>query len=199
MQPTKCVPRTYTCHLCEESCANRTSYYRHIKSHTRNQVASTYERKCHDYFRSITVLQRGNSIFFQCNICLKIFKSRQNNAFHAFCGKNSNSKPFKCVFCDKSFVLKGSYNDHIKTHTKEKPYTCTVCNKEFITSVTLAAHEKTHFRKRTIFNQQQNQTGDTTTTESENYSECEKELMHQKLYSPTGSWRKGTFLSASFA
>ena len=55
-----------------------------------------------------------------------------------------NQKPFKCRFCDKSFVVKAKTDVHERTvHFKEKRFKCRFCNKKFGRGPDRNKHEKT--------------------------------------------------------
>ena len=55
-----------------------------------------------------------------------------------------SGKPYKCMYCDKSFSVKSGLIRHIRTHTGEKPYQCHECHKAFADNSTLIRHMYTH-------------------------------------------------------
>ncbi|RCN35757.1 zinc finger, C2H2 type [Ancylostoma caninum] len=51
-------------------------------------------------------------------------------------------RPFKCLFCEKTFVRKNDLKVHETTHSTQCEYTCSKCNGSFRRSIYLQKHEK---------------------------------------------------------
>ncbi|EYC06771.1 hypothetical protein Y032_0074g884 [Ancylostoma ceylanicum] len=51
-------------------------------------------------------------------------------------------RPFKCLFCEKTFVRKNDLKVHETTHSTQCEYTCRKCNGSFRRSIYLQKHEK---------------------------------------------------------
>ncbi|OXA40220.1 hypothetical protein Fcan01_24871 [Folsomia candida] len=86
-----------------------------------------------------------NPPLFQCNACLKKFKTKANIKYHQFCGNADSEKPFKCDQCGKGFISKSHYEYHLRTHTGERPsHVCIHCGKIYQHKDTLDAHMRTH-------------------------------------------------------
>ena len=44
---------------------------------------------------------------------------------------HNGDKPYKYLYCKKSFALEHILVDHQRTHTGDKPYLCTQCEEPF--------------------------------------------------------------------
>ncbi|KAK6739277.1 hypothetical protein RB195_020993 [Necator americanus] len=51
-------------------------------------------------------------------------------------------RPFKCLFCEKTFVRKNDLKVHETTHSTQCEYMCAKCNSSFRRSIYLQKHEK---------------------------------------------------------
>ena len=53
----------------------------------------------------------------------------------------------QCPFCEKGFVSKRRFDDHINTHTGKKPYLCKICEHSTANYDNHLAHIRKHKRK----------------------------------------------------
>ncbi|XP_068112709.1 oocyte zinc finger protein XlCOF7.1-like [Hyperolius riggenbachi] len=67
-------------------------------------------------------------------------------ASRSFVGGNhpSGEPPYLCSQCGKSFVSKGGFYSHQKTHTAEHLYTCAECSECFILKKDFHRHQRVH-------------------------------------------------------
>lgn len=56
----------------------------------------------------------------------------------------SGKKPFKCPFCEKSFTLKNTLDQHLVIHDDLRPYLCDLCGFSTKYQSHLTAHKRTH-------------------------------------------------------
>ncbi len=119
-------------------------------------IASTEESTSQDqnlhrnWHKYISIIGKGTSFLYQCKTCLRKFRTKANFKYHKFCGLNDD-KPFKCVFCEKTFITGVHYNYHIRVHIGERPWQCHVCGHDFIDKSKLTRHSRTHGNRERLF------------------------------------------------
>ena len=79
---------------------------------------------------------------FKCQICDKVFKSKQNLDIHV--RGHTGEKPFSCDFCPKKFNTKSNLKTHTMYHAGDRKYNCPVCDKAFYTKKDLNTHKLLH-------------------------------------------------------
>lgn len=70
----------------------------------------------------------SNSKPYKCQFCENTFKTAQNLKTH---NTHTGEKPYKCPHCEFKWSSGHSLKRHIRTHTGEKPYLCQYCDKRF--------------------------------------------------------------------
>lgn len=107
------------------------------KSFTGRTNLAIHERFVHEYSRSgfKTIMQK-------CDICPKIYKTKQKLIHH----RTSHFEPtVPCIMCDKLFRDKRSLDMHVNvTHNEERPKKCETCGKGFKKNYTLKVHQRIH-------------------------------------------------------
>jgi len=53
---------------------------------------------------------------------------------------HSNSRPYHCSYCGKTFYTNSDLKCHVRIHTGAKPYSCRHCSECFAMSEQLKAH-----------------------------------------------------------
>ena len=109
----------YACCLCHKRFGRAKSVNQHIRSVHLNET----DRK------------------FVCHICGRGFGI--GSALHAHMRLHTNSKPYRCKFCDKRYRQLAHVRQHLLYHGKPS-YKCRICSKEFKIRSNLKVHVNTH-------------------------------------------------------
>ncbi|XP_046407414.1 oocyte zinc finger protein XlCOF6-like [Ischnura elegans] len=88
------------------------------------------------------VLEGAKGGPFNCSICNKSFTLRSSLSNHM--RSHKERKRYLCTICSKSFASKSRITKHLRTHMEEKPFSCSDCMKSFSLKGTLMTHLRTH-------------------------------------------------------
>lgn len=78
-----------------------------------------------------------------CDICSKKFLT--NSALKVHIRLHTNSRPYQCLSCDKSFRQWGDLKYHeTSLHSGLKLHVCEYCGKEFARKYSLVIHRRIH-------------------------------------------------------
>ncbi|XP_055298979.1 zinc finger protein 814-like [Sitodiplosis mosellana] len=92
---------------------------------------------------------------FQCDICHKSFKTKQNVRKHKV--RHTDEQPFECSFCSQKFKTQRNQRNHELVHRNEQPHACPFCNKKFLFNQDFHMHFRSvHFN---LLRQQDRLTG----------------------------------------
>lgn len=62
--------------------------------------------------------------------------------------RHRGDKPYKCEYCERSFVIRFELKRHMRTHTGQKPYGCRYCERKFSDFGSRIKHERSHTGER---------------------------------------------------
>ena len=85
---------------------------------------------------AVTAADPQRKVLYKCGHCKRVFFTRPSLSRHLI--KHTNTKPFQCDKCLKSFRDKTDLLHHYKTHTKPVP--CPTCHATFSKSLYLRNH-----------------------------------------------------------
>jgi len=141
------VERPFTCEICEKSFKFSNALKSHHLVHSNEKPFSC--EVCGKSFNQKPSLDRhrhmhsGTAKKHPCDVCGKIFARKDKLKAHLRI--HTGEKLYTCEYCDKGFIQKRLYTDHIRSnHTGEKPYQCTLCDKAYSLSGSLRDHMRVH-------------------------------------------------------
>ncbi|KAK6619356.1 hypothetical protein RUM44_003738 [Polyplax serrata] len=85
---------------------------------------------------------------FQCSFCNKTFPQKNTYQNHLRSHSKDGEDPYQCNICAKTFAVPARLTRHYRTHTGEKPYQCEYCNKSFSVKENLSVHRRIHTKER---------------------------------------------------
>ncbi len=87
------------------------------------------------------VVRQSQDLSLQCNICHKILSGKRLYKRHM--NQCTGNYIYNCVLCQKGFVRKDSYREHMFKH-EGKYYDCQRCEKKFVSLRGLKQHMEHH-------------------------------------------------------
>jgi hypothetical protein len=119
----------FRCKDCKKLFMYELDYISHLKYRCEHCFYnSCSERKMHTHIKKIDIkncytLTSNNS---DCFLCKRKFKCHKKRFEHEDIKHKINGK-YKCNICDKNFINRKSFKEHISSHRKIKPYQCNTC------------------------------------------------------------------------
>lgn len=97
------------------------------------------------HFSSTKEVQDTKPVFNSCDRCNKCFKRRSDLDRHVlYVHTDKSARKFACGTCGRNCVTRSDLIKHTRIHTNTRPYACTVCNKTFALIGNLNQHLNTH-------------------------------------------------------
>ena len=82
-----------------------------------------------------------NKFRYQCNVCGRMFFDKGHYDGHI--NTHTNTKPFECKTCGKSYTFESSLRRHVQSCLAEPDkFKCNLCEKAFASKVGLQDHTK---------------------------------------------------------
>ncbi|XP_072052012.1 uncharacterized protein [Amphiura filiformis] len=151
------VTRAYTCDQCDATFKGIDKMTLHnITAHSLFRPYICDHDGCNKSFKTLPYLKEHKDTHrvdrrkHICHICGAGLITSSKLKYHVetvHC--KSKPRPYKCTYCDKSFLQRGAREYHIKiTHLKARPFVCEVCGKSFKENNELVKHNYTHTGER---------------------------------------------------
>lgn len=98
----------------------------------------------HSSLRKHERIHAGGAKLFQCDICRRMYRDIKEMELHR--STHNGELPWKCAFCEhKAFRKPSELSNHVhRFHTESRPFQCDLCNKSFISACELKSHSVTH-------------------------------------------------------
>ena len=165
--PRERLTRSWPCNFCPKIFPSRAQMYLHQQTHGKSKRARIKDKckwPCGD--RQKVINRRDNAVTdrtshateegrlaratWPCNLCAKIFVTRDAMRSHRKIHKAHVRRKWRCALCPKIFDSGHGMAAHKKTHTlKERglaraSWPCKSCEKVFVSRNELRTHRKTH-------------------------------------------------------
>ncbi|XP_055372270.1 zinc finger protein OZF-like isoform X2 [Condylostylus longicornis] len=142
IQSKHSVEKSFVCKFCNKEFASRNNLYGHQRySHDENdEKPCPICQKKFTPFRMMKHLKNHREANLLCTICGDLLKSKYNLKRHMLI--HSETKAYKCNYCEKDFRLRETLKLHMITHTKLKPFWCRFCSSTFVQLSSCKEHEK---------------------------------------------------------
>lgn len=139
---------TKLCNICGKSYPTRSSLKLHLTNcHTEEGAVDRTDTKkacsvCGKYFTQVKTHMKTHANYkpYKCSYCEKSFLRKSGLIKHKII--HSAERPYDCKICEKRFNLKSTLDSHMRIHTGEKPFKCHLCNRAFVIKSRLNYHLK---------------------------------------------------------
>lgn len=143
-QHSKIESLPYVCHICAKRFTSKSNLTYHLTTH-QPKIHQVQCDQCQKWLKNKLCLRKHmvqhSMVRHKCNLC-------DYSALNLQCLKNhlrvqhTDSKPFACDVCGKSFKLKNTLLNHQVQHTGVKKFSCEFCARTFASSGNYYAHRK---------------------------------------------------------
>lgn len=139
--------REHVCHICAAKFAGIRTLQGHINNVHRPDHELFSCDLCHKQFNTKTNYRNHLLLHQQptkqCSLCSKRFHT-QNYLRGHFLRTHApwNELPYACTKCEKGFMDKQVWRNHLSMHAGTTPYTCRYCPREYLNQSNQMAHEK---------------------------------------------------------
>lgn len=118
-------------------CLDRFPSRKMLENHSR-------EQHLHEHCARKSNVNNGTAQY-ECDICSKIFNTKNKIRQHLTTHNNEGRRKFLCVACGNQFCTKFGLNQHIRAiHDKEQRFQCTKCDRRFAHNHNLKTHMNRH-------------------------------------------------------
>ncbi|XP_068238051.1 zinc finger protein 845-like [Palaemon carinicauda] len=137
------------CPICKREFKSIGYYNEHVEKCQNRWKCEQCGLECFSqgYYKKHQRAEHGgeNTVRYQCNLCEKSFIERHRYDDHLI--THSSERAYSCLICEKQFKRQRPLNDHILRCHSGNQLTCSYCRKQFSTQQELVAHKKTHRRE----------------------------------------------------
>lgn len=134
----------YRCEICQKEFFQKVNFLNHEKTHNIQNRNFNCDQCDKSFFEKSHLLRHQNfhseSRDYQCNLCLKFYKTERCLKVHKQVHSDPSNRPFKCEFCQKGFLSSSKLKQHANIHTNSRPYQCKHCPRDFTNYPNLLKH-----------------------------------------------------------
>ncbi|XP_059056409.1 zinc finger protein ZFP2-like isoform X1 [Achroia grisella] len=139
--------RNYVCEECNEGFINSTQLRVHKNFHEAGNYPCDTCGKVLTNIRTLKAHVRAHifksKLVHKCGYCSELFQFSHQKYKHLEKVHGVDIVPIQCQACDKTFMGRSGYSQHIKIHhLMEQSYKCTQCDKTYVHFASLKEHEK---------------------------------------------------------
>ncbi|XP_058013932.1 hypermethylated in cancer 2 protein [Ahaetulla prasina] len=147
-EPVAFGDNLYVCIPCGKGFPSSEQLNAHVEKHTEEELYIKEEGTFEDKEEEAEDLSNPNQPYtsesrpFKCSVCEKSYKDPATLRQHE--KTHWLTRPFPCNICGKMFTQRGTMTRHMRSHLGLKPFACEECGMRFTRQYRLTEHMRVH-------------------------------------------------------